>query len=663
MTFLVVSALRVSIILFAALCLLRLMRRRSAALRHWVLSVAVLAAIAAPIITLLVPAWEVRVVPPHPWNVKSSATPPVAVPVPSVIISTTQSVATAQTPLWPRVALALWLTGVAIGTVVLALGISRLHRLIAESGPLTNGGWIRASAAISKQYRLRRNTWLLETAGPSVLVTCGLFRPRILIPSGTADWTETRIVSVLRHELAHVCRFDWPLQMAAQTMRALLWFNPLAWIVCERLRFESECACDDLAISAGIDSATYANDLLAVARELNGQPDAWSAAIGMAERSSLQRRFVAMLDPSTNRQPLTSRIRIAIIAAVMGLVLPLSVIKAAMPNEVLELQPAPPMLEPRISEPSPTPQATSSRLIGIVSDNAGNPLAGATVFVSDAFTGEQIGRIDVSRKNRETAESELNNEQNRFDQGTSTLRLVLEAQRRLTQARADELDVAMSVFGGTPNAKITQTDPSGAFVVSGLQPGRYSVRVFSSRVGFSAITNVDVRPGQDLRQDFRIDMAQQRNASLPPAPAPLPGVETTITTRLDLPTVESNSMRLIYTPPRVLHKVDILFPMEAKQVRFQGTEVVRAMIRTDGSLLVQEVLSSLDSAFLDICRRQISEGRWPDAPYATAAACPEHIGFDDATTQALSQWRFAPAVREGVPVTTILNIKVDFILY
>ena len=220
MTFLVVSALRMSIILFAALCLLRLMRRHSAALRHWVLSVAVLAAIATPIITLLVPAWEIRVVSPHPWNVKSSATSSIAVPVPSVIVSHIESVATSQPPVWPRVALALWLTGVAIGTVILALGISRLYRLIAESDPVTNGGWIRASAAISKQYRLRRNTRLLETARPSVLVTCGLLRPRILIPSGTASWTEARIDSVLHHELAHVFRFDWPLQMAAQTMRA-----------------------------------------------------------------------------------------------------------------------------------------------------------------------------------------------------------------------------------------------------------------------------------------------------------------------------------------------------------------------------------------------------------------------------------------------------------
>ena len=284
MTFLVVSALRMSIILFAALCPLRLMRRGSAALRHWVLSVAVLAAITAPIITLLMPAWEIRVVPPHPWNVKSSATSSIAMPVPSVIVSNTQSVVTAQTPVWPRVALALWLTGVAIGTVILALGISRLYRLIAKSRPVTNGGWIRATTTISKQYRLRRNTRLLETVRPSVLVTCGLLRPRILIPSGTADWTEARIVSVLRHELAHVCRFDWPVQMAAQMMRAVLWFNPLAWIVCARLRFESECACDDLAISAGVDSATYADALLAVAREMNGQPDAWSSAIGMAER-------------------------------------------------------------------------------------------------------------------------------------------------------------------------------------------------------------------------------------------------------------------------------------------------------------------------------------------------------------------------------------------
>jgi beta-lactamase regulating signal transducer with metallopeptidase domain len=661
MSFLVISALRMSIILFAALCSLRLMRRGSAALRHWVLSMAVLAAIAAPLITFLIPAWEVRVVPPRPWNVPYFATSSDAAPVSPMIVSTTEPVTTTQTPLWPRMVLALWLTGVAIGTVMLAAGMSRLYGLIRGSRSVTHAGWIRATATISKQYRLHRNTRLLETVHPAVLVTCGLLHPRILIPRVAANWTESRIISVLRHELAHVCRLDWPVQMAAQTVRILLWFNPLVWIVCARLRFESECACDDLAISSGIDRATYADDLLAVARQMNGQTVAWSPAIGMAERSSLQRRFLAMLDPSTNRQPITTRIRLAIIAAGIVLVLPLSVLKASMPNEAVELLPAPPIVE---LEPSPIPQSTSSRLIGIVSDNAGHPVPGATVFVSDAFTVEQMSRIDLSRRNRETAESELNDEQNRFDQGTSTLRLVLEAERRLTQAKADELDVGLSVFGsGRQNARLTQTDQSGAFVVSGLEPGRYGVRVFSNRVGFSAIRNVDVTPGQDLRQDFRIDTAAPRNVSLAPSPLPLPAVEATITTRFDLPTVESNSLRLIYTPPRVLHKVDIVFPMEAKRARFQGTEVVRAMIHTDGSLQVQEVLSSLDSLFFDLCRRQISEGRWPDAPYATAAACPEHIGFDDATIQALSQWRFAPGIRDGVPVTTMLKIEVNFHLY
>jgi beta-lactamase regulating signal transducer with metallopeptidase domain len=453
---------------------------------------AVLAAIAALIITSLLPPWEIRVVPPRPWSVKSSTIASVAVPVPPVTISTTEPAAITQTPFWPRVALAIWLTGVAIGAVTLAAGILRLYRLIAESASVTHDGWIRATAAISRQYRLRRNTRLLETVHPSVLVTCGLLRPRILIPSGTANWTEARIVSVLRHELAHVRRFDWPLQMTSQMLRILLWFNPLAWIVCARLRFESECACDDLAISAGIDNVTYANDLLAVARQMNAQTDAWSSAIGMAERSSLQRRFVAMLDPSTNRQPLTSRIRLAIVVVFMSLVLPLSVLQA--------------------------------------------------------------------------------------------------------------------------------------------------------------------------RQDFTMGTAPQVNASRSPEPARLPRVETSVAIRLDLSTAEFLN-RATYTPPRVLNKVDIVFPTEAKEVRFQGTEVVRAMIHTDGPLQVQEVLTSLDATFLDICRRQISAGRWPDAPYATAAACPEHLGFDDATTQALRQWRFAPALRDGVPVTTMLNIAVHFSLH
>ena len=76
-------------------------------------------------------------------------------------------------------------------------------------------------------------------------LTWGLFRPVIVLPSGAEHWPEDRRRIVLSHELAHIARHDWLLQICAELVRALYWFHPLAWLAAARLRQESERACDD----------------------------------------------------------------------------------------------------------------------------------------------------------------------------------------------------------------------------------------------------------------------------------------------------------------------------------------------------------------------------------------------------------------------------------
>jgi hypothetical protein len=53
-------------------------------------------------------------------------------------------------------------------------------------------------------------------------------------------WPDERVHVVLCHELAHIRRHDWLVQIGAEAVRTVLWFNPLIWIACTRLRRESE---------------------------------------------------------------------------------------------------------------------------------------------------------------------------------------------------------------------------------------------------------------------------------------------------------------------------------------------------------------------------------------------------------------------------------------
>ena len=76
---------------------------------------------------------------------------------------------------------------------------------------------------------------------------------------------------VLRHELAHVRRHDWIVQLLAEAARAVCWFNPLMWLACARLRREGEQACDDIVLAGGVEAPAYATHLLDLAPALPGR--------------------------------------------------------------------------------------------------------------------------------------------------------------------------------------------------------------------------------------------------------------------------------------------------------------------------------------------------------------------------------------------------------
>ena len=125
---------------------------------------------------------------------------------------------------------------------------------------------------------------------------------------------------VLLHELAHVKRRDCLTHLVAQIACAAYWFNPLAWMAARRLRTERERACDDLVLASGTRGSDYADQLLDIARVMRaGRFPAVlaGASLAMAQRSQLEGRLMAILDPSVPRRGLT-RARQALRADLLG---------------------------------------------------------------------------------------------------------------------------------------------------------------------------------------------------------------------------------------------------------------------------------------------------------------------------------------------------------
>ena len=298
-------AVIVDITVVTALALLtwRLLHRQPASLRHMVLAAALATAAAVPLLEAALPRWEIALLPATAQTPSSALTLSEDPAAGAAIVSASP---VADTPLstWSQMIVVIWAFGFLVVLTGLLAGLARLVVMTRRCRPIQSSAWRAHASALAAEFDLRPVV-VLESRDRVPLLTWGIFRPRIIVPAGAAAWTAARIEAVLAHELAHITRRDWALQIAAQIVCAVYWFNPLVWMTCRRLRNESEQACDDAVLRRGIDPADYATHLLAVARQVRAAGPGWASAPAILNSSSLERRIAAMLKPSCNREALT----------------------------------------------------------------------------------------------------------------------------------------------------------------------------------------------------------------------------------------------------------------------------------------------------------------------------------------------------------------------
>jgi len=305
------------------------LRHRSAAVRHHVWALGIAGSLALPLLTLLLPSWHSSTlgnaakfwVPPHA-AAQNTRFPK----LPSMMID-----AATASPLSVRLselALLLWALGSLFVLLKLLGGFARLAWLSARSTPVGGDDWVQMVLGLCKPLGIARPVQLLECADTSSMpLTWGIVQPRILLPAGAKDWSSGRRKAVLSHELAHIARHDWFLQICAELARSLYWFHPLVWFAAANLRNESERACDDSVLNGGINASDYANQLFDLGRTLRNAHRGWSAALAIARPTNLERRFIAMLNPTLNRRGLSPGTRLLASIAALCLLLPLAALR------------------------------------------------------------------------------------------------------------------------------------------------------------------------------------------------------------------------------------------------------------------------------------------------------------------------------------------------
>lgn len=171
-----------------------------------------------------------------------------------------RAVATAA-PHLPTIVM-IWAIGVLLLSVRLLFGWIRAHELARRNATPAGREWQRAAARLSEALRLRRGVELLESAAVEVPTVIGFVKPVILLPVATLSGLSTdQIEMILAHELAHIRRHDFLINLLQAVVETLLFYHPAVWWISHRVRAEREHCCDDMAVAVCGNALQYARAL------------------------------------------------------------------------------------------------------------------------------------------------------------------------------------------------------------------------------------------------------------------------------------------------------------------------------------------------------------------------------------------------------------------
>jgi TonB family protein len=331
-------ALRASLVVLVALVASVALGRQSAALRHWILAAGIFAAATVVPLGRALPSWDfAQQARPMDLPIATLMTP---APVHDLETAATTAVGAQRVEPAGGMTLAVilnvvWAVGAAVALILLGLSFIRLARVTRTATAITDRRWTESIERLAQLLNVRQSVPVLRSDQPGLVGTYGWRHPQVLLPPDCDSWSDERIRIVLGHELAHIRRADWSIQVAAELVRAVFWYNPLFWMACARLRYESEQACDDTVLEAGVPPAEYAAHLLAIART-SRPPLGGRAVVPMARRSTLEGRIAAMLNTTLAHQRPTRRALTFAFAVIAGITIATASFRAS-----VEIQPRP----------------------------------------------------------------------------------------------------------------------------------------------------------------------------------------------------------------------------------------------------------------------------------------------------------------------------------
>ena len=177
---------------------------------------------------------------------------------------------------------------------------------------------------VAGRLALDRIVRVCESSAVVVPVMVGWLKPVVLLPASTiSGLAPAQVEALIAHELAHVRRHDYLVNLLQAVVETLLFYHPAVWWVSNQVRTEREHCCDDLAIGV-CDRLVYVTALADLAA-LNAVPRIALAATGGSLLGRVRRILGGV---SENRLPVSGSLSALFVLLVAGILVPISLVSA-----------------------------------------------------------------------------------------------------------------------------------------------------------------------------------------------------------------------------------------------------------------------------------------------------------------------------------------------
>jgi|GEM_PF-3052754 len=155
-----------------------------------------------------------------------------------------------------------WGIGVLCFVIRFMINLFRINKLQSVENEMIKGEWLTKIRAFKQQLNVQKEVQVFLSKHVKEPITFGHFKPVILLPiSLMTGFEPTAIETILLHELAHIKRHDYLINLGQSMVEIILFYHPCIWWLSKEIRAVREHCCDDLVLSMGDNRDAYVKTL------------------------------------------------------------------------------------------------------------------------------------------------------------------------------------------------------------------------------------------------------------------------------------------------------------------------------------------------------------------------------------------------------------------